>query len=63
MGKSASAVTKRPEKRRKARRNTADRRDEVRWEKSSSKSKEGERRGGTGRRQEDKVWDKIQSKT
>lgn len=63
MGKSASAVTKRPEKRRKSRRNTADRRDQVRWEKPSSKSKESERRAGTGRRHEDKVWDKIRSKT
>lgn len=62
MGKSASTLTKRPEKRRKARRNTADRRDEVRWEKPSSKSKRDERRTGTGRRQEDKVWDKIRSK-
>ncbi|TDJ66113.1 MAG: hypothetical protein E2O37_03075 [Proteobacteria bacterium] len=62
MGKSASTLTKRPEKRRKARRNTVDRRDEVRWEKPSSKSKRDERRTGTGRRQEDKVWDKIRSK-
>ena len=63
MGKSASTLTKRPEKRRKARRNTADRRDEVRWEKPSSKSKRDERRTGTGRRQEDKVWDKLRSKS
>ncbi len=63
MGKSASTLTKRPEKRRKARRNTADRRDEVRWEKPSSKSKHDKRRTGTGRRQEDKVWDKIRSKS
>jgi hypothetical protein len=63
MGKSVSALTKRPEKRRKARRNTADRRDEVRWEKPSSKSKRDERRAGTGRRQEDKVWNKIRSKS
>ncbi len=63
MGKSASTLTKRPEKRRKARRNTADRRDEVRWEKPSSKSKRDARRAGTGRRQEDKVWDKIRSKS
>ncbi len=63
MGKSASTLTKRPEKRRKARRNTTDRRDEVRWEKPSSKSKRDKRRAGTGRRQEDKVWDKIRSKS
>ncbi len=63
MAKSASAATKRPEKRRKTRRNTSDRRDEIRWEKPSSKSKQGERRSGTGRRHEDKVWDKIRSKT
>lgn len=71
MGKSASAATKRPEKRRKSRRNTADRREEIRWEGSSSKSKskskskpkEGERRTGAGRRFEDKVWAKIQSKS
>jgi hypothetical protein len=62
MGKLASTVTKRVEKRRKSRRNTADRREEIRWEKSSTKSKEGERRSGSGRRFEDKVWDKIQSK-
>ena len=63
MGKSVSVLTKRPEKRRKVRRNTADRRDQVRWEKSSSKSKHDERRAGTGRRREDKVWDKIRSKS
>lgn len=63
MGKSAAADTKRPEKRRKARRSTADRREEVRWEKPSKKSKEGERRSGSGRRYEDKIWDKIKSKT
>ena len=63
MGKSVSALTKRPEKRRKSRRDTADRRDQVRWEKSPYKSKRDERRAGAGRRQEDKVWDKIRSKS
>jgi hypothetical protein len=63
MGKPASAATKRPEKRRKARRNTSDRRDQVRWEKPSSKSKKGERRAGAGRRGQDKVWDTIRSKS
>ena len=62
MGKPASAAGKRPEKRRKARRKTSDRRDQVRWEKPSSKSKEGERRAGAGRRGQDKVWDTIRSK-
>jgi hypothetical protein len=62
MGKSVSTLTKQSEKRKKARRNTSDRRNEVRWEKPSSKSKRDERRAGTGRRQEDKTWDNIRSK-
>ena len=63
MRKSVSTLTKRPEKRRKARRNTADRRDQIRWEKPSPKSKQSERRTATGRRHQDKVWDKIRSKS
>ena len=62
MGKPV-ALNKRPEKRRKSRRDTGDRRDQVRWENPASKPKAGERRTGAGRRQEDKTWDKIRSKS
>ncbi|MFQ5756211.1 MAG: hypothetical protein ACE5H7_08960 [Acidiferrobacterales bacterium] len=60
MKKKTAATTKakKSERRKKPQRVTTDRRrDKARWE-----AEKGDRRKGFGRRQEDKVWDRIVSK-